>query len=201
MTVGHSPVQLQLKPTLSRAKGPTGAVVMLKLVDQEELEIHSFLSRVKSECNRTIPILDEFALDIGTIIAMKHELVLRNVPDSVFKMRGDDLGRQFLGGVQFMHQQNVAHLDLKPDNIFSHLRTAFTLATSAYPFWFLTRSRCFKGIEERKGGWLQNSRTIQMQSIGRSGQTFGPQGRWCNTLLNAKVQPQAIYSDGLRNNF
>jgi len=119
MTVGHSPVQLQLKPTLSSAKGPTGAVVMLKLVDREELEIHLFLSRVKSECNRTIPILDEFALDIGTIIAMKHELVLRNVPDSVFRMRGDDLARQFLGGVQFIHQQNVAHPDLKPDNIFS----------------------------------------------------------------------------------
>src|SRR5258706_1728027 len=84
---------------------------------------------------------------------------------------------------------------------FSHLRTAFTLATSAYPFWLLTRSRFSKGIEERKGGWLQNSRTTQMQSISRSGQTFGPQGGWCSTLLNAKVQPQTIYSDGLRTNF
>lgn len=111
-------MQRQLKPTLSRATGPTGADVMLKLVDREEFKIHSFLSRVKSTCNHTIPILDEFALDIGTIIAMKHELVLRKVSDSVFKMRGDDLARQFLEGVQFMHQQCVAHLDLKPDNIF-----------------------------------------------------------------------------------
>ena len=118
MTVSHSLMPRQLRPTLSRAKGPTGADVMLKLVDREELEIHSFLSRVKSTYNHTSSILDEFALDIGIIIAMKHELVLQKVPDSVFKMRGDDLARQFLEGVRFMHQQNVAHLDLKPDNIF-----------------------------------------------------------------------------------
>jgi hypothetical protein len=142
-------MQLQLKPTLSRAKGPTGAVVMLKLVDREELEIHLSLSRVKSNCNRTIPIIDEFALDIGTTIAMKHEVVLRSVPDSVFKMRGDDLAREFLGGVQFMHQQNVVHLDLKPNKI---LLTVFTLATSAYPCWLLTRSCCLKGIKGRKMG-------------------------------------------------
>jgi serine/threonine protein kinase len=90
---------------------------MLKLVESDEFTIHSFLSSVKSQHNHTIPILDEVALNIGTIIAMPYEQVLRDVPDSVFKTKGNSLAYQFLKGVQFMHQQNVAHLDLKPDNI------------------------------------------------------------------------------------
>jgi serine/threonine protein kinase len=64
-----------------------------------------------------IHILDKVALDTKTIIAMPCELVLRDVPDSVFKTRGDRLAHEFLEGVQFMHQHIVAHLDLKPDNI------------------------------------------------------------------------------------
>jgi serine/threonine protein kinase len=90
---------------------------MLKLVDREELKIHSFLSHVKSERNHTIPILDQIALDVGPVIAMHQERSLSDLSESVFKTRGRDLARQLLEGVQFMHQQNVAHLDLKPDNL------------------------------------------------------------------------------------
>jgi hypothetical protein len=50
-------VQPQLKPTLAGVKGPRGVSIVLKLVEREELEIHSFLSRVKSERNHTIPDL------------------------------------------------------------------------------------------------------------------------------------------------
>ena len=94
-----------------------GATVMLKYVDQEELEIHAFLNSVKSELNHTIPILDEIALDVGIVIAMPEERVLRFVDHSVFKTRGNDLALQLLEGVQFMHRHLVAHLDLKPDNV------------------------------------------------------------------------------------
>ena len=94
-----------------------GAIVMLKHVDQEELEIHAFLNSIKSELNHTIPILDEIALDVGMVIVMPEERVLRFVGDSVFATRGNDLALQLLEGVQFMHQHLVAHLDLKPDNI------------------------------------------------------------------------------------
>jgi len=48
---------------------------------------------------------------------MPERLVLADVAHSVFDARGNDLAYQFLEGVQFMHQQNVAHLDLKPENI------------------------------------------------------------------------------------
>jgi hypothetical protein len=92
-------------------------MVMLKLVKSHEFAIHSLLSSVKSTFNHTVPILDEVALGVEKIIVMPKEKVLPDVPDSVFKTRGDDLARQFLDGVQFMHEQRVAHLDLKPENI------------------------------------------------------------------------------------
>ena len=90
---------------------------MLKLVQSCELEIHSFLSSVKSRDNHTIPILHTIALDTGSIIVMPDQLVLTYVASSVFETSGDDFASQFIAAVRFMHKQNVAHLDLKPDNI------------------------------------------------------------------------------------
>jgi hypothetical protein len=92
-------------------------MVMLKLVKSHEFTIHSLLSSVKSPFNHTVPILDEVALGVEKITVMPKETALPDVPDSVFKTRGDDLAHQFLEGVQFMHGQRVAHLDLKPKNI------------------------------------------------------------------------------------
>jgi len=86
---------------------------VLKLVESDELAIHSLLNSIKSKCNHTIPILD---LVVEKIIVTPYELVLRHAPDSI-KTKGNDLAFQFLEGVQFIHQRNVAHLDLKPDNI------------------------------------------------------------------------------------
>jgi len=126
---------------------------MLKVVDREGLEIHLFLSRVKSKCNRMIPILDECALSIGTIIAMKPELVLRNVHDSVFKMRGDDLASQSLVGVQFMHQHNVAHLDLKPDNIFLTPACHFHIGGFSVSVLAAYQESLFEGYRGTKG-WV-----------------------------------------------
>ena len=48
---------------------------------------------------------------------MHDEVVLRHVCSSFLQSRGNSLALQFLEGVQFMHRHNVAHLDLKPDNI------------------------------------------------------------------------------------
>ena len=59
-----------MKPNLSRAKRPTGEIVMLKVVEPDEFAIHSLLSIIKSDYNYTIPILDEVVLGIERIIVM-----------------------------------------------------------------------------------------------------------------------------------
>ncbi len=85
---------------------------MLKLVESDELEIHSFLHNIKSRGNHTIALLDQVALETETIIVLPDERVLRDVPVSVFKASGNDLAHQFLEGVRFMHENKVDHLDL-----------------------------------------------------------------------------------------
>ena len=112
----------QLPPTVVRAERTiSGKVesVVLKLVQRDEWEIHRFLSDILSRCNHTIPILDHLDLRLGMerIIAMPQEMMLRDVPNSVFETNGNDLAGQFFEGVEFMHQHLVAHLDLKPDNV------------------------------------------------------------------------------------
>ena len=90
---------------------------MLELVGSRELEIHSFLTASSSRDNHTIPILHEVALGTKSVVVMPDELVLLYVANSVFETSGNDLASQFLAGVRFMHQENVAHLDFKPDNL------------------------------------------------------------------------------------
>ena len=46
---------------------------------------------------------------------MQEDLVLCEAPSHLFKTAG--FAHQFLQGVQFIHDQLVAHLDLKPNNI------------------------------------------------------------------------------------
>ena len=89
-----------------------GNSVVLKLVESRELEIHAFLSSVKSGENHTVPILHEVALGTKAVIIMSDELVSPDVATSVFESKGNDLVSQFLAGVRFIHQLNVAHLDL-----------------------------------------------------------------------------------------
>ena len=76
---------------------------MPKLVDSDNFEIPSFLSSIKSRGNQTIPILDEVAIEMKTIMVMQDDLVLRDVLNSDLKTSGNDLGRRFLDGVRFMH--------------------------------------------------------------------------------------------------
>lgn len=92
-------------------------MVILKLVDQDEFSIHSFLNTLKAKQNHAIPILDVISLDPEKLIVLRKERVLQDVPDSVLKTMGHSLAFQFLEGVRFLHEHKVAHLDLKPPNI------------------------------------------------------------------------------------
>jgi serine/threonine protein kinase len=87
------------------------------LVDEDEFAIHSFLSSLKVPQNHTIPILDIIPLELEKVIVLPREGVLSNFLDSELETTGNSLASQLLEGVRFLHEQNVAHLDLKPDNI------------------------------------------------------------------------------------
>jgi len=106
-----------LPSTLSRARRSTGEVVMLKVVDKDEFAIHTFLNSLKATQNHTIPILDIIPLEVEKVIVLPQERVLSNILDSDLETTGNSLASQLLEGVRFLHEQNVAHLDLKPDNI------------------------------------------------------------------------------------
>jgi serine/threonine protein kinase len=72
------------------------------------------------ESNHIIPLLDDIKLTTGKIIVLPWKSPL----DDVLKSYGRDhpmdvlsLSRQFIEGVDFLHQHGVAHCDLKPGNV------------------------------------------------------------------------------------
>jgi len=90
---------------------------MLKIVTLNEFKVHSFLAGIRSPDNHTIPILDEISCGVKKLLVTPKGQVLPEARLGVFKTMLQPLARQFLEGVRFMHEHNVAHLDLKPDNI------------------------------------------------------------------------------------
>jgi len=91
---------------------------MLKLLDEDsiELRILEFLNNIKSDANHIIPVLDSFHLDIGTIIALPIASPL-DCRDFTTPPVTLNLMYQLIDAVAFIHENQVAHLDLKPNNI------------------------------------------------------------------------------------
>ncbi|KAI9512268.1 kinase-like domain-containing protein, partial [Russula earlei] len=109
-----------LKPTVCKATSRSGLSVVLKLLgdDDQELEFLEHLSSIKDTTNHTIPLHDIIDLSIGRkAIVLPWGLPLDEVlqfgkyPDVV------PLCQQFIEGVAFLHDHNVAHCDLKPGNV------------------------------------------------------------------------------------
>jgi serine/threonine protein kinase len=101
---------------------------MLKLLEKDlfELRILEFLNNIKSDANHVIPILDSFHLDIGTVIALPIASRL-DCRDFTTPPVALNLMYQLIDAVAFIHENRVAHCDLKPDNILvsctdNHLR-------------------------------------------------------------------------------
>lgn len=59
-----------------------------------------------------------------------RHLVLRDVPSHMFEAAGLRFAHQFLKGVQIVHDQLVAHLDLKPENIVIEASTQLYMVQS-----------------------------------------------------------------------
>jgi serine/threonine protein kinase len=111
---------LNVKPTTRRATSQSHALVILKItVDSNERRLLHHLNSIKAPSNYTIPLLDVINLSIEkSIIVLPWKSPLDEVLR--FRDRPDDvvsLCLQFIEGVAFLHQHNVAHCDLKPENV------------------------------------------------------------------------------------
>jgi len=109
-----------LKPTMRRATSRSGVSVVLKIIrDSNERRLLQYLSGIKAPSNHTIPLLEVIDLSIGkTLIVLPWKSPLDEVLQ--FRDRPDDvksLCTQFIEGVAFLHLHNVAHCDLKPENV------------------------------------------------------------------------------------
>jgi serine/threonine protein kinase len=105
---------------MRKATSRSGIHVVLKTIfDSNEHQLLHYLSRIKEPSNHTIPLLDIIDLRIEkTIIVLPWKSPLPGVlqsgnhPDNVVS-----LCLQIIEGVAFLHWHNVAHCDLKPDNV------------------------------------------------------------------------------------
>ncbi|KAJ7447556.1 kinase-like domain-containing protein [Mycena galericulata] len=100
-----------------------GMKVVLKKVptDGEELRIAAILStpRLRSDPrNHTIPILEVITVpnESWTLLVMPY---CRRFDDPPFHCRAEfiEAMRQYLEGLQFMHDQNICHGDIAPQNL------------------------------------------------------------------------------------
>ena len=104
----------KIKPTMHQATSRSGVSVVLKIIDDSnECRLLQYLSDIKAPSYHTIPLLEAIDLSIGkTIIVLRwksplHEVLqFRDYPDDV-----TSLCFQFIEGVAFLHQHNVAHRD------------------------------------------------------------------------------------------
>jgi serine/threonine protein kinase len=88
--------------------------VIVKRVEQEEESIHRFLADIKDAKNHTMPLLEVICTSRDTFLIMPVAIRISIVGSVTFT---HEHAFQLLDGVGFMHQNYVAHLDLKPDNL------------------------------------------------------------------------------------
>ncbi|KAN0081582.1 kinase-like protein [Tylopilus felleus] len=89
----------------------------LKFVQREnELKVLRYLSEIKSSSNHTISGVQFWPVQGSTVISMPVAggwLTLLDDPsDQLWSV-----AKQLVEGVAFMHEHNVAHMDLKPQNV------------------------------------------------------------------------------------
>ena len=110
---------MQLKPTMRHAIQSNGTAAVVKLLhDSQELQILRDLHRIDSPTNHTIPLLGTLKVNRWTFVLLPEATPL----DDRFKYgrirdNAVDFSRQLIEGVAFLHNQGIAHLDIKPQNI------------------------------------------------------------------------------------
>ncbi|THH10324.1 hypothetical protein EW145_g1403 [Phellinidium pouzarii] len=90
--------------------------------DLKELKIFQALEAVERRCENIIRLVDTIESSVGKCIVLPR---LKCIGDELFRgsvggaLRGHyiDLSRDLARGITFLHDRNIAHLDIKPDNL------------------------------------------------------------------------------------
>ncbi|KAJ6489432.1 kinase-like domain-containing protein [Mycena vulgaris] len=133
-----------------------GKKVVLKRVAtaSEELQIIKYLCSISDRRNRTIPLIGIIPLpdNLTSLLVMPY---LRRFNHPPFHCRAEFLEamRQFLEGLEFMHELNVSHFDITPQNLMmdesrvvpggSHF--CFPHSHTGFPGVFSWENRCSVG--------------------------------------------------------
>jgi serine/threonine protein kinase len=102
------------------ATSSDGSHVVLKVIDEDtdELVILNYLNEIKSVANHTIELHGIIDIPDAKVIALQWKPPL----DEYFAFHdppqsASSFPQQFLEGVAFLHENRVAHMDLKPANV------------------------------------------------------------------------------------
>jgi len=105
---------------MAYAKQRDGTAVVIKLIQSgsNELSLLQYLSSITSPSNHAIPLLATFQLSLGTFIVIPEATTLTlGFKFGDFQGKVADLSQQLVDGVAFLHDNGIAHLDIKPGNI------------------------------------------------------------------------------------
>jgi serine/threonine protein kinase len=111
---------IQLRPTMRRAVQSKGTEAVVKLLHpgSHELRILQHLHSIKPPYNHTIPLLAALELNVGTFTILPEATPLDiGFKYGMFHNNAVDFSRQLVEGVAFLHRHDIAHLDIKPQNI------------------------------------------------------------------------------------
>jgi serine/threonine protein kinase len=111
---------MQLTPTMRHAMTTSGTAVVVKLLrpDSNELPILQYLHSIKSLDNHIISLLETLKLNVGMFILLPEAIPLDlGFALGMFRRDVVDFSRQLIEGVAFLHRHDIAHLDIKPQNI------------------------------------------------------------------------------------
>ena len=84
---------------------------------------------------------------------MNEDLVLHNAPPHLLEIAGHSLAIQFLEGIQFIHYNLVAHLDLKPANIVFGAKDQLRIIDFDVSVWVPLLESWIRGFQGTKG-WV-----------------------------------------------
>ena len=105
---------------MRHAVHPNGTAVVVKLIPthSDEPSILQYLGSITSTFNHTIPLLGMIEVSVATFIVLpEHTPLILGFTLGHFRGKVVDLSQQLVDGVMFLHENGIAHLDIKPANM------------------------------------------------------------------------------------